>query len=287
MSLPKSLAAKLLLLCQGEKMPASKLQYPLVQELLEEGILADSRSGRTKSLLFLPRPESLQVFLQHRYAIADLQAYVQVLGEEQLSWALLVQVAADSKAGTVRTFQGFLVNSYEPVAASLAGSQVCIQPLAGTFQFIHAWESFLPDPAVTIVGLENPENFSRIQQQRHLFAGRQVLFVSRYPQQQGKDLLRWLQRIPNAYLHFGDFDFAGIGIYLHEYKRHLGERASWFFPPGLEELLAKWGNKKLYDIQKINFRPEQVTEAGIREMIRLLHLYKRGLEQEALISGDH
>jgi len=36
-----------------------------------------------------------------------------------------------------------------------------------------------------------------------------ALFVSRYPQTQSKDLLNWLQSIPNPYLHFGDFDLTG------------------------------------------------------------------------------
>lgn len=136
---------------------------------------------------------------------------------------------------------------------------------------------------MTIVGVENSENFSQVSRQRHLFGGIHPLFVSRYPQSQGKDLIRWLQAIPNPYLHFGDFDFAGIGIYLHEYKRYLGSRASWFVPADVESMLINWGSRKLYDVQKINFDQGQVEETAIQQMIALMHQYKRGLEQEALI----
>ena len=47
-----------------------------------------------------------------------------------------------------------------------------------------------------------------------------ILFVCRYPQ--SNDLIKWLQSIPNRYLHFGDLDFAGINIYLNEFKKYLG-----------------------------------------------------------------
>lgn len=286
MKLSRALAEKLLQLCRGERLPASKLNYPLVRELLEEGIVADSRSGRSKSVLYLPSPEVLKAFLRNRFSIADLEGYVRALGGEALSRSQLVQAAADSKAKKVRTFKGFLVNSYEPVPASLDGADLLINPAAGTFQFIHAFEGFVPHPDLTIVGVENAENFSRVQEQRHLFEGIRPLFVSRYPQHQGKDLIRWLQAIPNPYLHFGDFDFAGIGIYLHEYKRHLGSRATWFVPAGVEAMLARWGSRKLYDVQQITFDPGQIQEPGILEMIGLMHQYKRGLEQEALIGGE-
>jgi hypothetical protein len=285
MKLSKALAARLLQLCWGEKLPASKLKHPLVAELLAEGIICDSRSGRSKSALYLPRPEPLQAYLLNRFSIADLEAYIQALQAEELSRSLLVQAAADSKAKKVRAFKGFLVNSYGPVAATLDNENLILNPAAGTFQFIHAYERFVPHPDVTVVGVENSENFSQIQKQRYLFKDMHPLFVSRYPQNQGKDLIRWLQAIPNPYLHFGDFDFAGIGIYLHEYKRYLGSRATWFVPAGVEAMLVRWGNKKLYDVQKINFDQRQIEEAGMLEMISLMHQYKRGLEQEALIAG--
>ncbi|WP_255474343.1 DUF7281 domain-containing protein [Pontibacter qinzhouensis] len=208
---------------------------------------------------------------------------MEALQSEEVSRSQLVHATADSKTKEVRTFQGFLVNCYEPVQATLNGVNVVIDPPAGIFQFISAFEGFVPHPDITIVGVENAENFCRVESQRHLFKDIQPLFVSRYPQSQSKDLIRWLQTIPNRYLHFGDFDFAGIGIYIHEYKRYLGERAIWFVPTDLENMLKKWGSRKLYDVQKINLSISQIEEPGILLTLRLLHQYKRGLEQEALI----
>jgi hypothetical protein len=284
MKLSKALALKFLQICGGETIPASKLKHPLVAELIAEGIIVDNRSGRSKSLLNLTIPADLHVFLINRFSIHDLEKYTQTLGQQEVSRAELVQFASDSKVKKIRTFKGFLVNSYKPIKAVLNGIDFIVSPHFGTFQVIHNFESFIPHPGVTIVGVENPENFSRINLQKYLFDGLEPLFVSRYPQGQSKDLIKWLQKIPNPYLHFGDFDFAGIGIYIHQYKWHLLDRAHLFIPDHLETLIAKFGSRRLYDVKKINFKIDQTIEPALLTTIELLHKYKKGLEQEALIS---
>ena len=64
---------------------------------------------------------------------------------------------------------------------------------------------------VMVVGIENPENFRWISRQKVFFkenlsSSSPLLFVSRYPQTQHGDLIRWLKAIPNRYVHFGDLD---------------------------------------------------------------------------------
>jgi len=283
MVLSKSLAGIFLQLSKGEKIPASKLKGPLVTELLAEGILADTRSGRTRSLLYLPKVESLHSFLANRFSISDLEYYVNTLSLDSVTRADLIHAAANSKVKKVRTFTGFLVNCYEPVTATLNGESIEIDPPAGTFQFIHDTKHFIPHPGVTIVGVENSECFSEIIKQKRLFEDVHPLFVCRYPLNQSKDLLKWLQTIENPYLHYGDFDFAGIGIYINEYKRYLGSRSSFFVPDNIELLIKTCGNRNLYNNQKINFDLELITEQKINELIVLIHKYKKGVEQEILI----
>ncbi|MDQ6482512.1 hypothetical protein [Dyadobacter sp. LHD-138] len=283
MGLGKALAVKLLQLYNGERIPASKLNHPLIVELIAEGVIIDLRYGRSKSLLFIPLPASLDDFLFNRFAIANLGAYIDALNQEELSRALLVQHASDSKTKNVRVFKGFLVNCYQPIQAELGGNPIVIYPPAGTFQFIHDFERFILQPDVTVVSVENAENFSLIGKQQYLFKGLRTLFVSRYPQNKSKDLVKWLTGIQNLHLHFGDYDFAGINIYLQEYKRYLGVRTRFFIPPDLEILIARHGNKKIYDSQKANFTLEAVEDPEILQTIALLHKYKKGLEQEALI----
>lgn len=124
----------------------------------------------------------------------------------------------NSKLVTARSCPGFPVNSYEPIICCLNGKELVVNPQEGTFLFIADWQSFAIPADVTVVNIENMENFRLIRRQQSLFAsalaGKQLLFVSRYPQ--SSDLRTWLQTIPNQYVHFGDFDLAGIHIFLTE-----------------------------------------------------------------------
>ena len=283
MVLPLGIAKKLLLLVQQNKLAASKLRHPIVQAMIEEGIIY--KTGKIKSLLQIADTQQLQFYLKNHFSINDLQVYVDTLPKENLLRADLVAVATDSKLKALRTFKGFLVNCYSPLTATLNKENIIIHPQVGTFSFIYDFESFIPPANVTIVGIENPENFRHIDKQRYLFTGITPLFVSRYPQHQSKDLIRWLLSIPNNYLHFGDFDFAGIGIFLHEFKKHLGTKANFYMPDNIDGLIIKAGSKKRYDEQKINFDIKSVTEENLLTLINTLHRHKKGLDQEMLING--
>ncbi|MGA9590544.1 MAG: hypothetical protein WBV11_12000, partial [Salegentibacter sp.] len=109
------------------------------------------------------------------------------------------------------------------------------------------------------------------------------LFISRYPQNQSKDFITWMRSVPNDYLHFGDFDMSGIGIYLNEYKKHFPEKSRFFIPEGLEKILKHSGSRKRYNSQKMNFDMANLAEEELLDLVQLLHKYKKGLDQERFI----
>lgn len=275
------LAQKLLSLFQGQKLPASQLKYKLIDELLSESILY--KSGNKKGLVYIAQSMTFTLFLKTRMGISDLETYIEALKKEDITRGELVQVSSNSKTKKVRTFKGFLVNSYIPIEAMLNEKPIIIHPTEGTFQFIYDFEKFRVASDVTVVGIENSENFRFISKQKYLFEGVKPFFVSRYPQNQSKDLIKWLKSIPNNYLHFGDFDFAGINIYLSEYKKYLGEKATFFVPENLGILMSKHGESTRYDIQKMNFDVNSLTEQNLKNLVDIIHKYKRGLDQEVYI----
>ncbi len=281
MMIPLSIAEKLLLLAGGKELQASKMRHALIDELVAEGIIAERLAGRTKSTLFVADNNALQQYLYNKFSIPDIGEYIAVLRKEDATRAEQILVSSNSKTVNRRTFKGFLVNSYMPLACTLHGKPFTIHPLEGTFQFVHDFEHFIPAPDVVVVGVENAENFRYVEKQKYLFGDLKTLFVSRYPQEQNKDLIKWLLSIPNTYLHMGDYDFAGINIYMQEYKKHLKERASFFIPGNIEQLLADHGNSALYDKQKL-FAIE-TPETEIQKLIALIHKHKKGLEQEVLL----
>jgi len=281
MKVPVHIAEKLLQLSQGESIPSSAAKHSLIEDLVLEGII--ERKGRIQKTLLVPNNKALHTYLQSKCSINDLQQYIQVIKKQEVTRTELVAATSDSKYSGVRSFKGFLVNCYSPIQATLDGKPITLKPVDGIFQFIYDYEKFTLSPDITIVGIENPSNFRYIDKQKYLFNDIKPLFVSRYPQNQSKDLLKWLQTIPNNYLHFGDFDFAGIGIYINEFKKHLAEKSSFFVPDNIDELLIEFGNKKRYDQQKINFDIKKISEAKLIELIDRIHKSRKGLDQEILI----
>ena len=275
--------AKILLeLENGEILPVSSAKSKLIDELVEENIIL--KSGKHKKTLKLISKEQLRVYLYNQLQINNLDEYILNLENTDTNRADFVKAATNSKISKQRVFKGFLVNSYTSINAILNNQMFEIHPIDGSFVFIYDFENFIIDPNITIIGVENSENFRQIQKQKYLFKGIKPLFISRYPQNQNKDFIKWMKSIPNKYLHFGDFDFAGIGIYLNEYKKHLKERSDFFIPYNIEKDIVKYGNRERFDKQKINFDISDIKEKNLLNLIQIIEKEKKGLDQEFFIN---
>lgn len=281
MKLPVSIAEKLILLQNGDKLPFSKLKHEVIRLMIDNGILKVQLQGRSKRLITISKKDLLAPFLFNHFGIDNLENFIVGYHRDDLSRAEAIDISSNSKLKSIRTFKGFLVNCYQPVECRLNNQPITIEPREGTFTFIYDFENFLPDPDITIVGIENPENFRQIQQQQRLFENIIPLFVSRYPQ--NKDLVSWINTIPNDYLHFGDFDPAGLNIYWNEFKKYLQDKAAFFLPPNIEKLISSRGNRDNYDNQTIQFDVRLVDEENVLILLQLIEKYRKGLEQEIFI----
>lgn len=266
---------------EGVTIPASAAKHSVIEDLIQENILF--RTGRIRKTIGLIDPKKLELYLHNRFSIKDLTIYVSVIEKSEFSRASVVDITGDSKLKRVRTFKGFLINCFSPIPAVLNSEEILLEPRDGIFHFIYDYESFVPAPDVTIVGVENSENFRRLREQAYLFRHIRPLFVSRYPQNQSKDFITWMKSVPNDYLHFGDFDLAGIGIYLNEYKHYFPEKSRFFVPEGLEEILKNSGSRKRYNSQKAYFDEKAFEEEELLNLVKLIHKHKKGLDQERFI----
>ncbi len=285
MFLPFHIAQKLLQLLDGQAVAAGEMRHAVVQQMLDEQVLSRHTIGGSRARLRLRPGQDLAAYIHHHFGIPDLAAYAAAAGNETLTRSEAVQLAGDSKFRAARSFSGFLVCSYSPVPAMLHGQPFTVQTVPGTFLFISDAEHFRPAEDITIIGVENPENFRCIHLQQYLFPGIRPLFLSRYPQTQTGDVRAWLNQIPNTYLHFGDLDIAGIRLYLHEYKKHLGPRARFFVPEQLGDWLQRFGNRDLYNRQAGLEIPSTALadEPELETAVRQIHQYRKGLEQEVFI----
>lgn len=263
-----------------KRIGGSQLSYNLAQELLEEELVAFIRHGIQRTYQLIDE-QGLRTYLSQRFEIDDFERWFEVKScEAKMTRSEQVQAVGNSKLANTRTFKGFLVKSVEPIEATLCGEPFVIQPLKGVSVFIEEFGQFRIPENVVVVGIENGENFQSVDAQQYLFEGMKVLFVSRYPQ--SKDLRSWLQNIPNRYIHFGDFDLAGVSIYLTEFYIHLGDRAEFFIPADINERLAG-GNRELYDRQYERYGKMKISDERILPLVELIHKYRRGYEQEGYI----
>lgn len=283
MKITSSLIDKLIRLRSGESLPSSALRGEWVEELLGDGVLI-SRSHRSRSSIIAASPETLEQSLRHTdERLGNLDKMKETLDTESTRSGQAAETG-NSKLVTTRSCPGFPVNSYEPITCSLSGKELVVNPQEGTFIFIADWHYFAIPEDVTVVNIENMENFRLIRRQQALFSsalpGKRLLFVSRYPQ--SSDLRTWLQTIPNQYVHFGDFDLAGIHIFLTEFQKHLGTRASFLIPQDIEQRI-KHGSAERYNDQYQKFRKLKSDIIPLQQLIDTLHKYHCCYDQEGYI----
>ena len=277
-----TLIEKLIRLANGDALPASSLKGVWFEQMQDDGILLTTVHGSRKSLR-ASDGMTLRQYVASQFDIHDLEQTRCAFSDEDVSRASLVAATGDSKFLSRRTFKGFLVNSYQPVTAILNGQEITIYPTEGSFMFVADYQHFTIPQNVVVVGVENAENFRYVALQKYLFAryGR-VLFVSRYPQNQNKDLIKWLQSIPNQYVHFGDLDLAGIAIYESEYYHHLGNKSSLFIPDDFEQRISN-GNTERYNAQLPQYGKMKVEDKRVQPLLDSIHLHHKGYDQEGYL----
>ena len=274
---------------QGETLPFSRFPAEWSDEMLSEGGVSSIVRGSRKSLKVVSRA-AFDVFLRSKGLQPDkLEETAAVLSGAD-SRAQQVQLLGDSKAVAVRSCPGFPVNVIGPLSVRLGDRKILMCPCPGSLLYINDFLNFrIPSNAI-VVGVENMENFRFPERQTAVwdqildqYGGDGVpplLLVSRYPQ--SKDLVSWLQEIPNQYVHFGDFDLAGVHIYLTEFYRHLGDCSAFFVPADIETRLAR-GSRERYSAQFARFGKMEVPDPRLEPLVQLIHRYQTGYDQEGFI----
>ena len=261
-------------------MASSRLSPSLVSELMGEGLLIAVVRGSRKSYR-AQNVESLRRYLMDKDEEFRL---LETSVRDNVSRASQAASTGNSKLLSVRSCPGFPVNAYEPIPCILNGHEMVVHPEEGSFLFVADWQAFSIPADVIVVGIENMENFRMIRRQRALFCStigaHRLLFVSRYPQ--STDLRSWLQTIPNRYIHFGDFDLAGIRIFLTEFHAYLPERSSFLISPDIEHRLAE-GSAERYDDQYQYYKNFSSSIPELQHLIDIIHKYHRCYDQEGYI----
>lgn len=281
MKISKTLIEKLIRLRDGEWLPASQLKGSWVDALLSEGALTSKSQGSRRMLHAPDGVAFCRALATVDDRLVDLDVFLQ---SNDFTRADLASQTGNSKSIAVRSCPGFPVNSYQSIACELNGEEFIVNPQEGSFLFVADWQHFNVPEDVVVVGVENMENFRMIRRQQALFeksvGNEPLLFVSRYPQ--SSDLRRWLQTIPNRYVHFGDFDLAGINIFLTEFNVHLRHRSSFLIPDDIELRLQN-GSAERYQAQYQRFNTLHTGISSVQRLIDMINTFHRCYDQEGYI----
>lgn len=126
-----------------------------------------------------------------------------------------------------------------------------------------------------------------IENQIELFGEMKCFFVPYYPREHYKYFTEWLQKQPNNYVHYGDFDFAGIHIYQSQYKKYVTGKSEYLVPKTCFRLFKRFGKKELYDNQLNLLDRLDINEPGIRKLIQTIQSEHKGLEQEVYNKDEY
>ena len=281
MKISNTLLNTLQRLMSGESVAASTLRKDFAEALMAEGLLTVQTHGSRRAFCAIDAV-ALKNFLQAHYE--ELRTVGDDMSNSYETRSEQANETGNSKLVKVRSCPGFPINSYDPITCTLCGDELLVNPLEGSFLFIDNWRHFSIPEDVVVVGIENMENFRMIRKQRSLFESllgdKPLLFVSRYPQ--STDLRNWLLNIKNKYVHFGDFDLAGIHIFLTEFYKHLGNRSSFLIPSDIELRLSK-GSSTRYNEQYGKYHTLSCEISNLQSLIDLVNNYHRGYDQEGYI----
>lgn len=283
----KTLIDNIKRLMQGESVASSAIRKDFANILLNEGLITVKAHGSRRSYSAI-NISSLKIFLQSQYEeLKNIDNDIILSNMETISRAEQAVSTGNSKIYSVRSCPGFPVNSYERISCKLKDNEFIVSPQEGSFLFVTDWKNFAIPQDVIVVGIENMENFRMIRRQKKLFdeaiGDSKILFVSRYPQ--SSDLRSWLQQINNRYVHFGDFDLAGINIFLTEFHKYIGDRSSFLIPSDIEKRLEN-GSTKRYDNQWKKFNSLKTEIAELQILIDLINTFHKCYDQEGYIDVD-
>ena len=285
MKLTPRLIRNLRLILRGESIPYSNLPKSLVDSLVAEGLLNVIYNGSRRGLRTHNANALEGALPRYNEALSDLDA-AELLFTDDNSRAAQASISGNSKTMVKRSSPGFLVNTYHCVECMLNDETFIVNPPEGSAVYIADWESFIPPVTALVIGVENMENFLKIRNHGSLFDNcltnteTEIIFIARYAF--SSDIFRWLEQIPNRYIHFGDFDLAGIDIFLNQFKSHVGDRGSFLIPSDISSRISR-GSRKRYDEQFLKYSHLTAADASLSNLIALIHRYRRTYDQEGYV----
>ncbi len=208
----------------------------------------------------------------------EIDIYIEEIFESKPSRDKVQKWHNSSKAKDSKSLKGLYVSSLNVINIKLNGEVVSIIPNNGLGYFLFYTQKIELFDDTVIVGIENYQVIWFAKKYKQFFENNNILFVVINPY-----MLEWIANLENEYIHFGDYDLAGINIYINKILPRLNKskKYSMFIPDNIEYLIKKHGDYALFEKQ-IRYKDLVVNDIKINNLKDIIKNEKKAIEQEGL-----
>lgn len=183
-----------------------------------------------------------------------------------------------------KSFNGLMISVFDKLEVNYNDKKQYFYALEGSGLFLHYTSKLQLDDDVIVVGVENPQVVWYINNYKHLFENdKKYLFlcISEY---KTTYQYKWLESFSGEYIHFGDFDLAGINIYLNTIvpKLKKAKSHSFLIPDNIYEIIKKKNYMLDYSNQTKYLNITSKEDKNLQKLIEFIKSHKITIEQEDL-----
>jgi hypothetical protein len=255
----------------------------IIEKLQLNGSIKLNRTSAQRYEILLLKEVNLFSFLKSLgyltiESIEDIDRYIEEILTKEVSRDKIQQWTKSSKTKSSKSLKGLYLSSLKNLDIKINDEVVTLVPTNGLGYFCFYTEKIEISKETIIVGVENYQVVWFAKKYREFFEKENILFVVRNPY-----MREWIETLENEYIHFGDYDLAGINIYVNEIVPRLkkSKKYSMFIPKNIEFLIKEYGDRGLFEKQK-KYLEIGIEDNDVYELKKIIRKYKKGLEQEGL-----
>ncbi len=254
----------------------------IIRQLKLNGAIKTKRQTPKREIVYLLKAENIFLFLKNNnyniYKLEDIDAFLEELVETQASRGTIQKWLQNGKRQKSDSLKGLYVSSLEDVVMKVDEQDFTVLSTNGIGYFLFHTQKIEVSPETIIVGVENYQVIWFAQKYREFFDEKNTLFVI-----SNSFMWEWIEGLENEYIHFGDYDLAGINIYLNTILPRLKKckKYSMFIPEDIEKLIKEHGDRELYE-QQTSYKNLVIKDENILRLKDIICHYKKSLEQEGL-----
>ena len=183
-----------------------------------------------------------------------------------------------------KSFNGLMVSVFDKLEVIYNEKKQYFYPLEGSGLFVHYTSKLQLDDDVIVVGVENPQVVWYINKYKHLFNKEKKYLFLCISEYKTTYQYKWLESFCGEYIHFGDFDLAGINIYLNAIvpKLKKAKSHSFLIPDNIYEIIKEKNYMLDYSNQTRYLNITSKEDNALQQLIDFIKTNKITIEQEDL-----